>query len=63
MSVKISVYTCLCGEKRKMSVFFEDIWLLLNVHGLFVVFQRFISAAEVFLCNFRHSDDNHLLGM
>ena len=31
-----------------MSVSFEDIWLLLNVHGLCVVFRRFISAAEVF---------------
>ena len=50
MSVKISVYTCLCGEKHKISVSFEDIWLLLNVHGLCVVFRRFISAAEVFYC-------------
>ena len=50
MSVKIGVYTCLCGEKRKFSKSFEDIWLVLNVDGLCVVMRSLISAAELFNC-------------
>ena len=50
MCVKISVYTCLCGEKRKFSKSFEDIWLVLNVDGLCVVIRSLIIAAEVFYC-------------
>ena len=50
MSVKISVYTCLCDEKRKFSESFEDISPVLNLDGLWFVIQSVISGAELFYC-------------
>ena len=45
MSVKITVYTCLCGEKSNLSQLFEDIWPVLIVDGLWVVIKSVISMA------------------
>ena len=49
-AVKISVYTCLCGEKRQFSESFEYIWPVLSVDWLWVVLRNVMSGAEVFYC-------------
>ena len=50
LSKNVTVYTCLCGEKRNLSQPFEDIWPVLIVDGLWVVIKSVISMAEVCCC-------------